>query len=371
MKISVCYIVKNEEQNLEKSLKTVLPFADEILVADTGSNDGTKRVAGESGATVFDYTWQDDFSAARNFIRDKAKGDWIVFPDADEGFLHPEYIRDILKKIESNQDDIDAIMVRLIEQDMDEGGCVIATERALRVFRNKPNLRYRNRIHENIANLTGELKLYFADARMDMYHTGYSSSVIRSKVERNLRLLQQDIAENGEQEWHYSFLADCYFGLQDYNSALKYAVLSLDSNIDTIAARASVFHRAIESMRQLNWNLDEMLSLAEMAIHEFPKMPEFYGERGMILCGMGRLREAKQSLMKASELYENPQGDGIEGSYYSPRVASIIYARLGEISAIEAHNDEAEMYFLTAIKTDDTNQAAHEKYENFLRERNS
>mgnify|MGYP000905100519 FL=1 len=368
MRISVCYIVKNEAANLTRSLSTVKDCADELIVADTGSADASKEIAARAGAKVLDYVWQDDFAAARNFTLDAATGDWIIFLDADEGFLHPAAVRTAVEELDAVCPPLDAVMVEMVEIDVDDGEREIGRDRLPRLFRRLPELRYQGRIHENIARMNGPLRLGFADDRLSLYHTGYSSGIVRRKVERNLRLLQKDMAEHGEGPQHYPGLADCYFGLKDYRKALKYAILSLDSPIDTVAARSHSFHTAIESMRQLDWDLAEMLALAERAIAEFPKKPEFYGERGMILCGMGRLKEARVSLQRAAALYECPEDEGIEAGYYSPRTASVVYARLGELAALAGDTAEAETYFRQALTTDPMNEAARQKYEKFCRE---
>jgi glycosyltransferase involved in cell wall biosynthesis len=57
---------------------------DEIIVVDTGSTDRTKDIATALGAKVFEFSWKNDFSAARNFSISQAKGDWILVLDADE-----------------------------------------------------------------------------------------------------------------------------------------------------------------------------------------------------------------------------------------------------------------------------------------------
>ena len=62
MNLSVCYITKNEEKNIEKSLASIKAAADEIVVVDTGSRDKTKAIAASYGAKVYDYEWRDDFS---------------------------------------------------------------------------------------------------------------------------------------------------------------------------------------------------------------------------------------------------------------------------------------------------------------------
>jgi hypothetical protein len=82
--LSLCMIVKNEEKNLVKCLKSVRDIVDEMIIVDTGSTDKTKDIATVFGARVFDFPWTGDFSAARNESLKKATGDWIFVLDADE-----------------------------------------------------------------------------------------------------------------------------------------------------------------------------------------------------------------------------------------------------------------------------------------------
>ena len=86
IKISLCYIVKNEAAVLERSLLSAEKAADEIVVVDTGSTDDTVNIARAHGARVFSYAWKEHFADARNFALEKVTGDWIVFLDADEYF---------------------------------------------------------------------------------------------------------------------------------------------------------------------------------------------------------------------------------------------------------------------------------------------
>ena len=82
--ISLCMIVKNEEKNLERCLKSYAPLMDEIIVVDTGSTDKTKEIASRFTDKMYDFKWVDDFSAARNFSFEKATCDYIFSADADE-----------------------------------------------------------------------------------------------------------------------------------------------------------------------------------------------------------------------------------------------------------------------------------------------
>lgn len=93
--VSLCMIVKNEEAVLARCLGSVAGLVDEIVVVDTGSTDGTKVVAASYTEKVYDFTWVEDFSAARNFAFSKATMEYCMWLDADdvltdrdrEGFL--------------------------------------------------------------------------------------------------------------------------------------------------------------------------------------------------------------------------------------------------------------------------------------------
>lgn len=88
MKINLVMIVKNEERSLRKCLEQAALLVDDMIIVDTGSQDGTRAIAEEMGAIILDYQWTDDFSAARNFALDQSDGDWNLVLDADE-YLYP------------------------------------------------------------------------------------------------------------------------------------------------------------------------------------------------------------------------------------------------------------------------------------------
>ena len=82
--VSVCMIVKNEEHCLERCLKSLVPVADEIIVVDTGSDDGTKDIAKKYTDKIYDFAWTGSFSDARNYSFSLAGCDYIYCADADE-----------------------------------------------------------------------------------------------------------------------------------------------------------------------------------------------------------------------------------------------------------------------------------------------
>ena len=82
--LSVCMIVKDEEEVLGACLESVKDWADEIIVVDTGSTDKTVEIAESFGAKIFKQEWQNDFSFHRNYAMEQATTEWILTLDADE-----------------------------------------------------------------------------------------------------------------------------------------------------------------------------------------------------------------------------------------------------------------------------------------------
>src|SRR5688572_24897499 len=82
--LSVAMIVRNAEDLLCQSLDSVRAIADEIVVLDTGSTDGTVDSARAAGAEVHVSPWQDDFAAARNECLTHVRGNWVLWVDAGE-----------------------------------------------------------------------------------------------------------------------------------------------------------------------------------------------------------------------------------------------------------------------------------------------
>ena len=94
--ISLCMIVKNEEQVLSRCLDSVADLMDEIIIVDTGSTDRTKEVAARYTDQIYDFAWTGNFAEARNYAASKATGDYIYTADADE-YLEPEELQKLLQ----------------------------------------------------------------------------------------------------------------------------------------------------------------------------------------------------------------------------------------------------------------------------------
>ena len=156
LKISACYIVKNEAENLVKSIKSLKSQVNEIVVVDTGSTDNTLNILENAGITPYHFTWCNDFSAAKNYAIQQATGDWIVFLDADEYFdaSSVQRFRTEMTRYHVNKK-IGAIMCQLINIDVDNKNKIIDTMIQVRIFRNNKDIYYKNTVHEQLVTKPG------------------------------------------------------------------------------------------------------------------------------------------------------------------------------------------------------------------------
>lgn len=178
MKLSVCMIVKNEETMLAGCLDSVAG-ADEIIICDTGSTDSTIEIAKRYTDKVFtDFTWCDDFAAARNHAGSKATGGWILSIDADER-LDPDGIAIIRKATQVAKYAVNCQV---------QSSTASQIFQNIRVYRNCPEVFWMKPIHNHlnvIADTACDAKIVF----------GYSPAH-KKDPDRALRILSDYVAKN-------------------------------------------------------------------------------------------------------------------------------------------------------------------------------
>lgn len=324
MKISACYIVKNEEKVLARSIDSLRDYYDELIVVDTGSTDRTTSVAQAKGARIYNFVWDDDFSKARNFALAQAKGDWIIFLDADEYYDGNISLRRYIEEIERQGLAGEAILIALYEA----GQQGRPPMKVARIFRHGTGIFYQGAIHETLFKQSGELNLLAAE-ELKFIHTGYHREIMPAKLRRNLAILQAE-AQSGRCEPQYYYMAECYFGLQEYEQAVAYILKALESPIRYQDQESNYYHILIESLRQLAYPLEDQAAVARKALQLFPDLPEFYGELGMIVSTMGNFEEARDLMLKCIEQYmeKTVRREG----YFSAQTMGIVYARLAGIA---------------------------------------
>ena len=323
LKLSACYIVKNEEKTLPRSIESLKSAVDEIVVVDTGSTDKTIEIAERYGAKVIKTTWNDNFSAPRNLAIDNATGDWIIFLDADEFFAYPDKVRSAIEKL-SNET---TIIIPRINIDADNGNREINRNNDLRIFRNVDYLRYRGMIHENLENISdGDLPHVYGGDDLTIYHTGYSATLSEEKFKRNLRILELEVKQYGYRVQQDMSFASCYTGLKDYENALIYAKRAAKNYNQIITNPEAPFIHALKAMYELKYPTEECLQFLDEAIQALPDVPFFYDQQGILLEKLKRPKEANISYCKRDIVKvkldiqlngRKPQHDGELASCYS------------------------------------------------------
>ena len=147
MTISLCMIVKNEEQVLARCLDTVADLVDEIIIVDTGSTDATREVAEQYTSLIYDFEWCDDFAAARNFSFSKATMDYIYAPDADE--VLDETNRERFRRLKRELiPEIEIVQMHYVNANENETVLNSKTELRPKLFKRLRNFTWTDPIHE-------------------------------------------------------------------------------------------------------------------------------------------------------------------------------------------------------------------------------
>ena len=100
-----CFIIAlNEADRIDKTIKSVKDLVDEVIVIDSGSNDGTQKLAEDLGCKVFYNEWN-GFGPQKRFGEECSKNKWLLNLDADEYLSHEisNEIRDLFRaNLEAN-----------------------------------------------------------------------------------------------------------------------------------------------------------------------------------------------------------------------------------------------------------------------------
>lgn len=199
--LSIGMIVKDEIHCIEKCLTALQPLREaipcELVIADTGSNDGTREVAERHADLLFDFPWVNDFSAARNAVLDRCTGKWCLIVDADE-YLDPDFtqLTDFLTSAESERYLWGCVnIVNYPSVDMEGAG---ADFLACRLARLDHHPRYSGTIHESLSGVQLDKTKTLMDVRF--HHSGYAQDAKNpmyyiQKKERNLTLLDQELEQ--------------------------------------------------------------------------------------------------------------------------------------------------------------------------------
>lgn len=210
--ISAVIITRDEQRCILRCINSILDEVDEIIIVDTGSTDHTKELIinlNNKKIKLFNRLWSGSFSEARNFGLKKASKNWIFFIDSDE-YLDSD--KGTLKKYFAlfqlfPYTEQTIFCPKIIDADENTS---IGVER---IFRNKSNIKYFGKIHEEVRKYAKEKtkKPYKICVNIIIRHDGYSQDIFlnKKKFDRNIALDIQMVNEEPENpRWAYFYLRD-------------------------------------------------------------------------------------------------------------------------------------------------------------------
>lgn len=253
--ISLCMIVKNEEEVIARCLDSARNIADEIIVVDTGSTDHTKAIIRDYTDRCYDFVWIDDFSTARNFSFSQATKDYILWLDADDVILESSMDKFLFLK-HNLTTDIDSVILPY-HYDHDQHGNVTLSLHLNRLVKRSNNFQWIGCIHEYL-EVSGHIVL--RDIPVSHFRTRPDSDrnlqifngIIgrgQSLTSRDLYYYASELLVNGRYDeaiaYFHKFLssgqgwlednisacgkmADCYLALNDTENSLRYIYKSFD-----------------------------------------------------------------------------------------------------------------------------------------------
>ncbi len=234
--ISLCMIVKNEENDLLRCLESVKGLVDEIIVVDTGSTDMTIAIAQQYGAHVISVDWPGDFGQARNISLKRAVCDWILVLDADE------YIdQSSGKKLKKMLAETRAVGLQLCVRNMQPPGELVKYQDnyITRVFRNMPEIQFEGMIHESVLPSIERSGGTTEKVDVVLFHSGYMRKNVQgssSRIERNLELLKKMQEANPLDSYvNYQF-GKTHKQLGNYSEAKNYFEKALEKSNNLLSA---------------------------------------------------------------------------------------------------------------------------------------
>ncbi len=312
LRLSLCMIVRDEQEMLPRCLAAVADAVDEIVLVDTGSSDRTVEIAESFGARVLSHAWSGSFAEARNVSFDAASGDWLMYLDADEVLVRED--AGMLRELTGRTwREAFYLSETNYTGDLEDGTAV--THNALRIYRNRPEYRFEGRLHEQIANrLPGYLPERLEATPVRVEHYGYLGAVrdSREKSRRNIELLRLQQAESQPTPFLLYNLGSEYAAAGDPQAALAeferaWELLHSLPDRDSYQFVPALTSRLVKALRACG-RLEDAIDRAEQGLEYFPGFTDLVMEQGIAAVGLGRQELALEYFERCLEMGDAPRG---------------------------------------------------------------
>jgi len=334
--VSLCMIVKNEENTILSCLNSVMHLVDEIVVVDTGSADRTPGLAAAAGAKVFNFRWTGDFSRARNFALEQAASDWVMVLDADE----------VLEPVSAEK------FNRLLCADGVEGyflhvksylgaGREVTWDRVVRLFKNNPLYRFKGAIHEQVASsiLDANRGAGLATAPLVINHYGYLDAQIaqKDKYNRNTLIINRELKSKPDDPFLLYCLAVEHYQRDEVCQGLACLEKALGKMRGTEGYFENVIVNIALGLLKIG-KLVKLINFVNKSLEMLPGQADLILARGLGYLCLGRYPEAVVDLERALQI-------GSSEIFPDFRILSF----LGDAQNLLGNYRQAERSYLSAL----------------------
>lgn len=315
MFLSIGMIVKNEEENLRKCMEGLLPLRErlkdnaELIITDTGSTDGTVKIAEEYADKVIHFEWCSDFAAARNTTVEASTGEWYMFLDADEFFTEVDGIAEFFLSGEYRKYNSGTYIVNNLAG---ADGKRSSYFNAPRLVKMTEQTKFEGAVHESLSPYKEPVK-FLEHAIAD--HVGYmyddDKNAAKRKFDRNLPLLLKEVERKPDNSMLYLQLAEAHAAVGEFEKELEY----IDKGIE-VSERNNDLTMCGLYLRKAEYYIQkEQSEKAVETIDEYLAIPrrdtgidlEFYGQKAHHLFLLKRYREAIETYSKYAQFYKEYQ----------------------------------------------------------------
>ena len=335
-RIALVMIARNEARCIVRSLRSVKPWVDEMIVLDTGSDDDTVALAQAEGACVHYFTWTDDFAAARNAALALSTADWNLVLDADETLAEGS---DALAALRTQPPDFIG-RIDVCSSYAVAGSAMQASSSWLpRVL--PAGVRYEGRIHEQPVSALPRV-----DLPIKALHDGYMPDQMQAKGARNRALLEAAVQSHPlDPYWRYQLGKD-----HEVHDRFEAAWTAYDAALQQLGPQArreppwrhDLILRSLYTLKATG-RLEAAIHLAELEMPNWPDSPDFYFVLGDVLLDFaaGRADEAAHLLpmiesawRQCLQIGENPALEGAVHGRGSHLARHNLDALLGTLASI-------------------------------------
>ena len=350
--ISACIIGKNEENCIERCLKSISALGLPVVYTDTGSTDRTLDIASQYTDQIHRFDWCNDVSKARNFCAQNAPTDWIWAIDCDE-YISEADIAELRLFCENADNHTKIGTVNQKDFYTLNGEKTFTATRLGRIY-HRDFFHYTGAVHEQItpitndsaqANLSGDI---YRDLPIHLEHDGYADpTVLAQKCERNAALLTGALKEK-EDPYLYYQLGKCYTTLGRPDLAAdafgKGLSFDLDPQLYYVQSMVESYGYSLLDLKQYE------AALSFEGIYDtFAKSADFNFLMGLIYMNNARVTRAIEEFTKATS-FRNCVVEGTN-SFRAHYNIGVIYECLGQKQNAMTHYKKCGDYAPAVART--------------------